>query len=109
MEGKFYSFFQNNVGGKLIKTEDLDEVVVIEALSEEEAVRKFDTLIGGVNHFCHCCGYRWTQSFDTGKDAPTYMDCAAMLPEEADSLVYKSYGVVHCLNGEKKAVAFPTI
>lgn len=55
----FYEFTQNNSGGSFDVNENVAHRVIIEANSEEEANKKFETLIEDQSSSCPCCGDRW--------------------------------------------------
>lgn len=57
---KFYEFSQNNSGGSFDVDENVCHRVVIEAASEEEAIKKMEPLIENQSSSCPCCGDRWT-------------------------------------------------
>lgn len=66
----FYEFNQNNSGGSFDTDENLCHTVIIEANSEDEAVKKaedlgcyWDGCANGID--CPCCGDRWYNSPDT--------------------------------------------
>jgi len=67
MKNKFYMFSQNNSGGTFAVDDRLCHRVVIQALTEEEAVSKaedlgcyWDGCDNGID--CNCCGDRWYKS-----------------------------------------------
>lgn len=68
---RFYTFMQNNSGGFFYRNDDVDEVVIIEANSEEEAVAKFKVIAEDYSEYCDCCGERWDfYESDSVSDVP---------------------------------------
>lgn len=64
METKFYEFSQNNTGGSFVTDDKLCHKIIIEAVSEEEAIQRaedlgcyWDGVMDGID--CPCCGDRW--------------------------------------------------
>ncbi len=76
---KWFTFYQNNSGGKFRVDNDVDTVVIIQANNGDEA-NELAELIGiyfnGVDQEmdCPCCGDRWStiSSSDKGDDIPTH-------------------------------------
>ncbi len=69
MKTAFYKFQQNNSGGSFVTDDKLCHVLVIEALSEREAIAKAEDLgcyWDGCDsgNDCPCCGDRWYKSAD---------------------------------------------
>lgn len=58
-ESKFYRFDQNDSGGNFVVNELVCHRVIIEAMSEEEALAKFKPMIENQSASCPCCGDRW--------------------------------------------------
>ena len=61
----FYAYHQNNSGGNFIINDKLEEIVVIEENSIENANKKAIAIgiyFNGVknNRDCECCGNRWS-------------------------------------------------
>lgn len=56
----FYLFDQNNSGGTFDVDKNVAHRVVIEAETEEDAVKKFQPLIENQSGSCPCCGDRWS-------------------------------------------------
>lgn len=71
----FYTFNQNNSGGRLIRNVNLDHYVIIQAANKRTALRiarkigiYFDGVRKGID--CSCCGDRWSD-YVTGTQVPT--------------------------------------
>lgn len=65
----FYTFVQNNSGGRTRKTPSLDRYVVVEARSADEANQIAESLgiyFDGVEgkKDCPCCGDRWDRTYE---------------------------------------------
>jgi hypothetical protein len=87
----FYTFVQNNSFGTFVEDDNLDEFVIIEAESADEANHiaesigiYFDGVEKGID--CPCCGDRWYEVSD-GEDTEKL--------EIYDSYVY----IIHYKNG----------
>ena len=59
MNKKFYTLNQNNSGGYLIKNDDVDYYVSVEADSPEQAQEVLEKIVENHSDFCSCCGERW--------------------------------------------------
>lgn len=65
----YYKYQQNNSGGDYIQNEDVDEVVIIEASSAEEA-NSIAESVGiyfdgcATDTDCACCGDRWYRTYE---------------------------------------------
>jgi hypothetical protein len=108
--GKFFTFNQNNSGGKFVEDKDVAPYVVIEAESAEEANTKAEEIgiyFEGVDagSDCPCCGDRWYMAdYRDGKPEP-------MVYGEPVSKVRRAWGekheaIVHYKNGTIER--FPT-
>lgn len=71
----FYTFRQNNSGGSFDRDADIDEVVIIEADSEDQANNKAEDI--GIYFYgvrsgrdCECCGDRWTPYYGGATNDP---------------------------------------
>lgn len=77
---KFYTFDQNNSGGSFkINAEcGIGYNVVIEANSEEEALKRAEGIIyfDGVSNDmdCECCGDRWSRYCDENEVVPSNLE-----------------------------------
>ena len=75
---QFFTFRQNNSGGRFRYDKNLTETVVIEAINAADANAKaealgiyFDGVEGGSD--CQSCGDRWDRVYDSdGTDKPMY-------------------------------------
>lgn len=73
----FYTYSQNNSGGRFVINEDIKNYVIIQAHNENEANDKatdigiyFDGVEKGID--CPCCGNRWERADETnGKAQPS--------------------------------------
>lgn len=102
---KFYTFCQNNSGGKwrTDENEGIGQVVMIEAESADFANLKaqqigiyFDGVSDGSD--CDCCGDRWSRVLESEWDSEKYLDSA--VSHFRDSYYRKNYQVyAHFLNG----------
>lgn len=73
----FYELTQNNSGGYFIVDEKVCHRLFIEATSEEEAIRKAESLgcyWDGVENGndCSCCGDRWSKYLSTPLELDSY-------------------------------------
>lgn len=101
---KFYTYHQNNSGGKLHKNDDLDHIVIIEAKNFEEANRIAE--IKGL-YFdggdCRCCGDRWDEQWiEDGNEEPmVYGDVVSQ--EYIDSKEFWWDGlIIHYYDGSRQ-------
>lgn len=60
----FYRFSQNNSGGHFDVDDNVAHVVVIQAMSEEHAIKLIEPMIEDQSGSCACCGDRWYLSPD---------------------------------------------
>jgi hypothetical protein len=73
----FYTYYQNNSGGRWTNDDNVNQYVIIEAESAELANEKAETIgiyFEGVNRGrdCECCGDRWDRARETeGTKTPT--------------------------------------
>jgi len=77
----FYTFRQNNSGGEYDINDKVNEIVIVEAESADEANLKAEEVgiyFNGVENDldCECCGDRWDAICEEaeGFDVPTYYD-----------------------------------
>ncbi len=106
---KFYTFYQNNSGGKFIVDKDVTQIVIIEAESAEQANIKAESIgiyFDGVESEwdCECCGDRWYRvSEDDFADAPMIYGDAV----EKYQFRFVAFGEPFChvyyLNGKKQS------
>lgn len=64
LKGKFFSYRQNNSGGHMVVSDNIGELVVVEAKNAEDADRrakKIGLYFDGRGD-CPCCGCRWTSA-----------------------------------------------
>lgn len=92
----FYSYNQNNSGGSFDKDENLDEYVIIEANSLNEANEKAESIgiyFDGVDkgYDCDCCGDRWYDPYEPTEQPKVY--------GEVVSTVTSGPVVIHYLDG----------
>ena len=93
----FYTFSQNNSGGVFDRDSSVDDYVIIEANSAEQANRRaqavgiyFDGCRAGLD--CDCCGDRWYEQWDDTD--------GSVAPEIYGDTDLKDYRVfVHYQNG----------
>lgn len=71
IETKFYTFDQNNSGGyyEEDKQDGVAPLVIVEAMSSEDARRKARDITCGYTDFCECCGERWGIEWVDEEDA----------------------------------------
>jgi len=101
---KWYTFDQNNSGGKFVVDENVCEVVCIQAINAEEAIKKAETFCDNSDS-CPCCGNRWYFGVndEDGTDQPThYCKVIATTPP---SVFYKN-AKLHYFDGNIKTVKF---
>lgn len=72
---KFYTFYQNNSGGRFVIDETVGPYVIIEAPSAVDANEKaqaigvyFNGCDAGID--CGCCGDRWSGAYEPGHSEP---------------------------------------
>jgi hypothetical protein len=100
----FYTFNQNNSGGRFIRNSDIDHYVVIEAENEDEATEKA-TDIGiyfngcETGHDCECCGDRW-YGCETGTEVPSSYSAPLVMADVSSVKDPKKHSVIiHYLDG----------
>lgn len=107
----FYTFRQNNSGGKfeIDEARGISTFVIVEAGSEEEAIARAEGLglyfHGGEGRDCPCCGDRWSV-YDA--ESPTTVPCVYDEPIETFVVFQlwakgKPEGFVHYLDGQVEA------
>lgn len=111
---QFFTFDQNNSGGRYHHTKDLAQLVIIEAITAEEANNKaerlgiyFDGVDGGSD--CQSCGDRWNRCYEgDGTDKPMFY---ADVVDENYTPKYgwlcdegKPYGYIHYYDGTKTTI-----
>lgn len=108
----FFCFDQNNSGGRFVRTDALDDDVIIEAPDVKSATEKaltigiyFDGCDDGQD--CPCCGDRWSEPWrDEGTAAPeVYGEVVTDLSSEREP--EKRSIVVHYADGTVKYGARP--
>ena len=104
----FYEFHQNNSGGSFTCNENLAYIVVIEALTPEEANSRAESV--GV-YFddeydidCDCCGQRWSRAYD-GKEVPSSYGSPLVLDAVERNDRSWSQAIIHYTDGTKLRVA----
>ena len=101
---KFYTFKQNNSGGYFVKTDDISEIVVIEALNNEDANTRAEELGMSNDGSCRCCGYRWDWSDkDDGYEEPTIYDEPLGQFMKSEYNFYKN-AIIHYFDGSKEVI-----
>lgn len=88
----FFLYLQNNSGGGFDRTDDLDAMVFVEALTPEEADKKAQTLgiyFDGVRKGldCECCGDRWDCAGE-GEDQPLIWGDAVQADPAGTAIVH---------------------
>lgn len=85
---KWFTFHQNNSGGRFIVNDDVDFNVIIQANDAAEAnelAQRIGIYFNGVDdeYDCECCGDRWSVTSDVdGKDEPEiYGERVSWLPD----------------------------
>lgn len=102
----FFTFLQNNSGGRWHKDANLDAVVIIEANSGPDANAKAQTLgiyFNGVREGrdCRCCGSRWDEAGE-GFEKPTLWEDPLELLEKGTIIHYADGRI---LRGEGQRIA----
>ena len=72
---KWFTFTQNNSGGKFRVDDNVDAYVIIQAHSPVEAnelAQRIGIYFNGVadGYDCKCCGDRWSEAWGEGDDVP---------------------------------------
>lgn len=106
---KFYTYYQNNTGGRFKINDRVAKYVIVEAESPEKA-NEIATRIGiyfnGVEEDidCPCCGDRWHPAY-FGEDEPLVYGKPVDSSIDCDLLV-KGDPIVHVYyaNGKKKTI-----
>lgn len=95
----FYTFMQNNSGGYYLRDENVEEVIIIQSDSEENANNKLWSIVeDDYMEACECCGSRWGLWNNDGEyDVPMIFGS----PVEEDE--HYSY-IIYYADGTKKRV-----
>lgn len=102
----FFTFTQNNSFGTFVEDDNLDEFVIIEAESADEANHiaesigiYFDGVEKGID--CPCCGDRWyTVSDGDGKEKPEiYGKSPPVHPYSYAYIIYYKNGTIDKRDG----------
>lgn len=103
----FYTFTQNNSGGKWVFDENLAHFTIVEANTKDEALEiaeKLGIYFNGVNQYidCRCCGDRWSDYTDDNQTPKIY-------GKDISEQTFHHWGkdtdaqvIVHYLNGDKE-------
>lgn len=101
----FYTFRQNNTGGKFVSNDSVGTYVIIEAANAKQAVQRAEEvgLYFDGDGDCECCGNRWNVPWDD-QDA-TEVPVVYGEPAESYKLRKKYLGVdetihIYYLNGD---------
>ena len=109
---KFYTFDQNNSGGRFHNDENLAQLVIIEAISDGDANDRaeklgiyFDGVDGGSD--CQSCGDRWSRVYkDDGHDKPMHYNHE--VTEDYQPLYQMDtrypYAYIHYMDGTKTII-----
>jgi hypothetical protein len=102
MSNKFYEFNQINSGGWYQSNENVDELVIIEANSSDEANQIAENIgiyFNGVEKDidCGCCGDRWYPCYSGDE---VIID-GNIIENYVKEKLYKRNTIIHFKNGEK--------
>jgi len=109
-QSKFYTYDQNNSGGRFHIDDNVCEYVIIEAKSPEHANDRakqigiyFDGVSKGID--CGCCGDRWTEIWDDdeGDDVPSIYGEPVT---QCKSSMFRNQCIIYYLDGRKETVKF---
>lgn len=78
----WYSFRQNNSGGRFLIDETVDIYVVVEETTMKKAIKKARSTTKNHRAYCNCCGERWSfyeGEIETFDEVPTNLDYSAVL------------------------------
>lgn len=104
---KWYCLDQNNSGGYFIRNETVQEHVLIQAVSPEDAENRANYIVEGYSSYCECCGERWSVWFTErdGTDEPCI--CGKPL-DEVEAVWHRKNAVLHYFDGTKSFYKFGT-
>lgn len=101
----FGRLIQNNVEGKYVINDEVNEFVIIEGLSEQDIQNKVDKLFNkranGYDDFCECCGSRWSRVAD---DYMTQLKGGMHEVKDFNPPYGKENCVIHYADGRKQEV-----
>jgi hypothetical protein len=109
-EVMFYTYRQNNSGGRFTINDSVGVIVIVEADSAEEANSRSEDIgiyfYGCTNGIdCSCCGDRWSKQWpDDGDDIPTIYGKDAYLYKHSHGLYNNSPTYVYYLDGSKDTI-----
>lgn len=78
----WYSFQQNNSGGRFLIDETVDIYVVVEETTIKKAIKRARSITKKHREFCHCCGVRWSfdeDDIEVHDYIPTYLGDSGIL------------------------------
>lgn len=95
---------QNNSGGYFIQNESVEAYVAVQAVTEEEAQRRFFEIVAPYSNYCPCCGERWDSLDFHEWPAP---ERGLVLSDFQDVENEDDVNcILHLADGTKKAVKF---
>lgn len=93
----YYTYNQNNSGGRFIKNDQVCHYVIVQAVSPADADQRAETI--GIyfdgcetGQDCDCCGDRWSRAWRDGSAEP---EIYGRDPREHDAMFAKE-GEVYC-------------
>jgi hypothetical protein len=111
VEYKFWSYRQNNSGGKFHINDKVTILVVIEAPDPEYADFLFERNTGvniDSHPYCECCGERWNNAWGEGNDQPSSRFSGDPIIKEDEYLTCwvktgEPYVHIYYFNGNKES------
>ena len=101
---KFFTFRQNNSGGYHIVNDFVANNLIIEAMNEDEAIRKMEEITEDYSKFCSCCGPRWG-SYAKGTEVP--MVYSTKIKEQSHNDPFGSSTIIYYYDGTKDKLWYP--
>lgn len=111
----FYTYVQNNSGGKFITDNHVGEFVIIEASSYKEAntlAESHGVYFNGCNNDidCYCCGDRWNESYDGSEEPMIYGRTIEEFKKDPGMLFGRVMTThIYYLNDEHERIVFNTV
>lgn len=101
---KFYTLTQNNVSGYLYQNNNVDQFIIVEAVSSSHAIAILPDIIDDYRDYCSCCGPRWYDDYLNDKDGEEEpMIYGEPIKSFNDSFWTKgSKAIVYYLDGRKR-------
>jgi hypothetical protein len=103
---QFFTYSQNNSGGRFTNNDNVAEYVIIEAISADDANTRAEDigLYFDGDGDCPCCGDRWSRAWKgDGTDEPTIY---GQKLSDVEASYYRNQVIIHYFDGTKERYEF---